>query len=185
MSTPSGMNTSFVSRLGPLALLALLGAGVGGAAPPKAPVPSRLCINELVASSDASWASEDGTFPDWIELHNASASPINLGDFILTDDPDASDLVPLDPSLVLEAGGFLVFAADGQPELGPTHLPFSLSAEGESIALLHVGGDGEVVSFGAVQVDFAWARSTDCCVDGADCFRQVWMGSPGAPNGAP
>jgi len=148
-------------------------------------VPSQLCINEIVASSDASWASDDGAFPDWIELHNASGSPIALGDYALTDDPDDPDPTPLDDSLVLQPGAFLVFAADGQPALGPTHLPFSLSAEGEAVALRHVGGDGEVVSFGAVQVDFAWARSTDCCVDGASCFEQVWMGSPGAPNGGP
>jgi len=145
------------------------------------PMPA-LCINEFVASSDTSWLDADGTAPDWIELHNPTSEAVSLGAYVLTDAPDATDAAPLDDSLVVPAGGFLVVVADGKPELGPTHLPFSLNAEGEELALLHVGG-GEVLSFGVVQTDFAWARSTDCCVDTPSCIEQVWLGTPGTTNG--
>lgn len=151
------------------------------AAPEGAPT---LCINELVASNGDSWADETGASPDWIELHNPSTEPVALGDFTLTDRPDGDGVPPIDATLVVPPGGFLVFAADGLPELGPTHLPFALSEKGEAVALLHASGHGEVITFGPVQHDFAWARTPDCC-QGPDCFTQVWLGTPGASNEVP
>jgi hypothetical protein len=139
-------------------------------------------INEFVARSDTSWLEADGSSPDWIELHNPTSEAVSLGAFVLTDAPDDPSMAPLDGTLVLPPGGFLLFFADGRPELGPTHLPFSLSAAGEELALLHVDGGGEVLSFGAVQTDFAWARSTDGCLDTPSCIEQVWLGTPGASN---
>lgn len=145
--------------------------------------PLALCINEFVADSDQSWADETGAFPDWIELHNRSAEAVSLAGYALTDDPSDAGGDLLDPSLIIEAGGFLVLSADGLPELGPTHLPYSLSAEGEGIGLFRPDGAGEILTFGTVESDFAWARRTDCCTDLPDCVSQVWLGTPEASNG--
>ncbi len=146
--------------------------------------PIALCINEFMAQSEQSWEDGTGAFPDWIELHNPTASPISLETYALTDDADNPQKYDLDNSLVVDPGGFLVLAADGLPELGPTHLPFSLSAGGESLGLFRYDGAGEVIHFGAVQPDFAWSRTPDCCPDVATCTRQVRFGSPGLSNGA-
>ena len=42
-------------------------------------------------------------------------------------------------SLWLEAGEFLLFYADGEPDLGPEHLEFKLSSEGGSVGLFADG----------------------------------------------
>ncbi len=145
-------------------------------------VPTQLCVNEFVADSEESYQDETGAFPDWIELHNRTLAPLSLGEFSLTDDPEEPHAAPLDVSLIVPAGGFIVLSADGQPELGPTHLPFSLDAEGEVIGLFHSNGSGEVLAFGAVQTDFAWSRQTDCCAELPDCARQTWQGTPASSN---
>jgi len=145
--------------------------------------PIDLCINEFVAQSDESWEDDTGAFPDWIEIHNPTATEISLGDYILTDDPDDPGDETLDASLVVPAGGFLVLAADGEPDLGPTHLPFSLDGEGEGIGLFHTSGAGEILTFGVVETDYSWARGPDCCAEIPDCVTQVWQGTPNATNG--
>lgn len=146
-------------------------------------IPTTLCINELMVQSDGGWSDETGAFPDWIELYNGSSAPLSLEGFVLTDTPDAPG-EPLDPSLVIPAKGYLVLAADGLPELGPTHLPFSLSADGESLGLFQADGGGEILNFGTVEADFSWAREPDCCADIPGCVSQVWQGTPASSNGA-
>ena len=44
-------------------------------------------INEFMADNKHTLADEDGTYPDWIELQNTAASPVNLSGWLLTDDP--------------------------------------------------------------------------------------------------
>jgi len=145
--------------------------------------PLDLCINEFVADNEESWQDETGAFPDWIELHNPSAFEVSLADYQLGDSPDESAW--LDPSLSIPAGGFLVLAADGQPELGPTHLPFSLSSEGETVSLFRSDGAAERLSYGLVQTDFSWSRIGDCCADLSECLSAVLGGTPEASNGVP
>ena len=144
--------------------------------------PMEICINEFAANTETSWVDETGASPDWIEIHNPTAEAVSLGDYRLSD--DAEDLgSPLSPTLSIPAGGFLVFSADAQPELGPTHLPFSLNAEGESVGLFRTDGAGERFSFGTVRTDVSWARVGDCCPDVPRCVVEVPGGSPEASNG--
>jgi hypothetical protein len=75
-----------------------------------------------------------------------------------------------------------VLLADGQPELGPTHLDFSLDATGEEVGLFRPDGWGEVVRFGVVLEDIAVARTTDC--GPIDELVHVYAGTPGASNSA-
>ena len=49
---------------------------------------------------------------------------------------------------MLEAGGFLVLWADTSPDLGPAHVGFGLSDEGEAVALFAPDGTGTVVTYG-------------------------------------
>ena len=53
---------------------------LGAAAAPASPV-----ISEFLASSTSAYPDEDGEFPDWIELHNPDATPVDLGGYFLTD----------------------------------------------------------------------------------------------------
>jgi hypothetical protein len=43
-------------------------------------------ITEFMAKNNSTLADEDGSFPDWIEIHNPEASAADLGGYYLTDD---------------------------------------------------------------------------------------------------
>jgi hypothetical protein len=144
-----------------------------------------LCINEFVADVDFSWSDEFGVPSDWIELHNPSSEALSLSGYSLTNDADEPFAHQLDAELSIPAGGFLVFAADNQPDLGPLHLNFALSNSGETIGLFRFDGSGEVIDYGAVGEDLSWARQPDCCPDVATCSAMVFDGTPGASNGSP
>lgn len=112
-------------------------------------------ITEFMASNDGTLLDGNGTTPDWIEIHNAGDQSIDLAGYRLTD--DAGDLSKWEfPSFVLEAGAFLtVFASgDNTPDLaGNLHTSFSLSADGEYLALVDPTG-AVVNAFGTPTEDY-------------------------------
>lgn len=134
-------------------------------------------INELMASNRAAVADELGAFGDWIELYNPSDLAVSLAGFGLSDRVDR--LHPLDPSLEIAAGGHLLLWADGAPELGPDHLPFRLSADGEFAVLSFGGAAVEVWGFGPQLADLSLAR----VADGDPDWEITETPTPGASNG--
>lgn len=144
-------------------------------------VPLPVCINEFGPAGD-NFTDDAGAQPDWIELHNPGMESVSLLGWYLTDDGDETWKHPLDGSLSIPPGGFLVFSADGTPELGALHLDFRLSVGGEAVGLYHHTGGGELIRYGSAVSNYTWARSPDCCPDPDQCMRQVYLGTPGAPN---
>lgn len=143
---------------------------------------TQLCINEFMADNNSSWLDDQGVASDWVELHNPTSESVSLFGFFLSNDEDDPFTHRLDDDLRIEAGEYLVFAADGQPELGPLHLSFRLSSLGESLGLYRYDGAGEILHYGVVQEDVSWARSPDCCVDTMTCMFEAFAGSPGSSN---
>ncbi|MFV2070856.1 MAG: lamin tail domain-containing protein, partial [Pirellulales bacterium] len=100
-----------------------------------------LLITELMASNDAALADGDGAYPDWVEIHNPTSSPVNLDGWHLTDDPTQLDRWPL-PAVSLDTGQYLVLFASGQSTDdyvdagGNFHANFKLAAGGESVLLV-------------------------------------------------
>ena len=45
-----------------------------------------LLITEFMASNDTTLIDGDGNYSDWIEIHNPTASPVDLGGWYLSDD---------------------------------------------------------------------------------------------------
>ncbi|MFT4628682.1 MAG: hypothetical protein ACI8PZ_007378 [Myxococcota bacterium] len=122
----------------------------------------------------------DGEYPDWIELHNPTADPVDLLGWFLSDDPDDPMQHRIDASLVVPAGGFILLYADGEPDRGPAHLSFGLSSEGEAVVLQDPWGNTSIVRYGELFEDGAVARAEDCC-DG-DCWTFPLGGTPGQSN---
>src|SRR4051812_4412467 len=60
-------------------------------------------ITEFMANNQTTLADEDGDFRDWLEIHNGSDSPVNLGGWHLTDNPGNPDKWTF-PSVDLPAG---------------------------------------------------------------------------------
>jgi hypothetical protein len=104
-------------------------------------------ISEVMAANSTTLADEDGAYPDWIELHNPEASPVDLAGWYLTDSASNRRKWQL-PALTLPAGGYLVIFASNKNRRDPAgrlHTNFALSAEGEYLAL--VKPDGLTVAF--------------------------------------
>ena len=138
--------------------------------------PTGLRFNEWMANS------ADG--PDWFEIFNPAAQPVDLAGLVLTDDPTISGTNEFRvPALSFVAGGgFAQFIADGQPDQGRHHTSFSLDGEGDTLRLYPVMGTNAIhtVAFG-LQV---FGVSQGALPDGATNNLVSFSGSPtpGAAN---
>jgi hypothetical protein len=111
---------------------------------PATPEQPPILINEFMAANDRFLADPDepGEFPDWLELYNTTARPIQLGGKYLTDDLTMPNKHRIADGVVLPARGYLIFFADEEPEQGPRHLNFKLNKDGESIGLFEATATG-------------------------------------------
>jgi hypothetical protein len=144
------------------------------------PGPLELCINEFMPSNGASY-SDQGEFPDWIELHNSSDELVNLDGWTMSDNRDEPAKHVFSGGLVMEPGDFLLVFPDSEGRLGPTHLDFGLDVDGEDVVLYAPDGRGSVVGYGSMETDIAAARVSDCC-EGDECWDYVFQGTPGETN---
>jgi len=159
----------------------------GDTAPPvhTEPVPLELCINEFMPDNKTALFLDDGTAPDWIELHNPGAEAVDLVGWSLTDDPDEPDKHALHSDLKIPAGGFMLFYADGVDDVAQAqHLSFKLTGEGGSVGLFAPDGRGQLVHHGLVETDFSLHRVQDCCT-AEGCLDFDFRGTPGASNDPP
>lgn len=140
-------------------------SGPGPVDPPPGTDVEDVVLNELVASNDLGRTDPDAAgcpeHDDWLELYNRGIDPVELEGWGLTDDPATPARYVFGPRALLP-GEHLVLTADGEPEQGPWHLPFSLSADGEDLLLTRP--DGAVVdrvTFPALPPDATYGRSGD------------------------
>ncbi len=101
-------------------------------------------ITEFLASGNDGLEDASGETPDWIEIHNPDAEPVDLMGYALTDDEEVLDQWIFPEGTVLEGGAFLiVFAAgeaSGSPVEGEWHANFALDGGGEYLALSDPSG---------------------------------------------
>ncbi len=101
-----------------------------------------LMITEFMAINDSTLADQDGSFRDWIEIHNPTGSDVDLDGWALTD--DAADLAKWRfPAVTIAAGDYLVVFASDKDRTNPAsqlHLNFKLSGSGEYLALVRPDG---------------------------------------------
>lgn len=146
----------------------------------QAPLASAV-INEFMASNGSTVQDETGAYADWIEVWNPEATPLDLTGWSLSDDFAEPDKSVLPAGVEVPAGGWLVLWADGLPELGPTHLAFSLSADGEEIGLYDADGNAiDTLVYDPQVQDWSAARVPD----GASTWEITMSPSPGATNGS-
>ena len=136
-------------------------------------------INELMPDNRRI-IDEAGEQEDWIELYNAESAPVNLLGWSLTDDPDEPDKYVFTSDFYLPAGGFRILWADKDAGFG--HLPFKLSAEGETLSLFRPSADGWIVedsvNFPALAANISYGRTQD----GATAWQRNSITTPAASN---
>jgi hypothetical protein len=101
-----------------------------------------LILSEYLAANIDGLEDEDGDRPDWIEIQNLGADAVDLDGWYLTDDSGALAKWRF-PSRTLGIGEALVVFASGKNRAtadGELHTNFSLSADGEYLALVSPGG---------------------------------------------
>lgn len=113
-------------------------------------------LNEVVSHNDSTWAGDDASWPDWIELYNDSDAAVNLAELMVR---DTSDRAWLGGEGTLEPGARLVLIADGGE--GALHTPFRLDSETERLILSVSGHVSDRLSLGSLPTDIAWARVPD------------------------
>ena len=100
-------------------------------------------ISELMAVNDGFLADKDGDYSDWIELHNTTAAPVDLGGWHLTDSASDLDKWTFPEGATLDANAYLVvFASDKNIAIAGQqyHTNFKLTSGGEYLALVDDGG---------------------------------------------
>ena len=99
-------------------------------------------ISEFLAANNGGLLDEDGDSSDWIELYNVGPDTENMGGWYLTD--DAANLTKWQfPATNLLGNDFLLVFASGKDRRvagAPLHTSFSLSANGEYLALVKPDG---------------------------------------------
>lgn len=142
----------------------------------------QVVINEFVAKN-LTGLTDNGTHPDWIELHNTGSDAVDLSGWYLTDDRLDPVKWKIPGGVEIEGKGFLVFFADDDVEEGALHLPFSLSEDGEDVGLFGPDDDDNVevdlvVAYGLAPEDESFARRED----GGDEWVVDKSPSPGKSN---
>lgn len=141
-------------------------------------------IAEFSATNDGTLIDEDGDSSDWIEITNFTATPTLVdGTYFLTDDPDVPNKWAI-PNQTIPAGGRIVVFASGKDRSSPNaHTNFSLSANGEYLALVRIqpGGTTILSEFDDYPRQF-FGLSYGVISPDLSTYKYLAVPSPNAPN---
>lgn len=121
-------------------------------------------INEVLRDNAYSLIDQYGERAPWVELYNASASPVDLNSYYLSDDETRHDKWQL-PAITLQPDEYLVvFLTGNDVKEGELHSSFRLGSADSVLTLTHSGmrqtvaidqTSGENISYGRV-ADGSW-----------------------------
>ena len=167
--------------VGTCVLSLVSGCSAETATPIKSPLSGTVFINEFMASNTRTIADEVGQYPDWVELHNAGDTAVEMRTMYLTDDL-SRPMKWTFPDTVLPAHGYLIVWCDGGYRQGSLHASFKLGAEGEQLGLYSTDGDHlfvvDTFSFGQQRTDTSSGRIPD----GSSDWRFLSVPTPGTAN---
>jgi len=145
---------------------------------------SMLYINEFMADNDTTIQDPDGNggYPDWIELYNAGDVVVDLSGMYLTDDLSQPKKWRIPNGVSINAGGYLIFWADNDPDQGDTHTTFKLTSGGEDVGLFDTDANGnaaiDTLTFGVQTADVSFGRIPD----GMGAWQALTTPTPGGSN---
>ena len=99
------------------------------------PALAQIRINEIQSDNESTVMDPQGDFDDWIEIHNAGPTAVDLSGWALSDDPATPLEWIFTTSAVVPAGGYLIVWADEDEGDGPLHAGFKLNNAGEVVVL--------------------------------------------------
>lgn len=103
-----------------------------------AAAPTTVVISEFMASVATDIPASNTAHYDWLEVWNASAAPVDITGWHLTDTVGVGLFTFA--TQILQPGERVVVYASGLPALGPLHASFKLSTGGEYLGLTNAAG---------------------------------------------
>ncbi|MCS6844843.1 MAG: lamin tail domain-containing protein, partial [Caldilineales bacterium] len=150
---------------------------------PPGPLPSGVGLNEFMPRPASDWNGDGAANPqdEYIELFNAGDQPVDLGGWMLDDEPEAAAAAGAAPEgtrpyvipagTVIPARGFLVFY---RSQTGVT-----LNDDGDSARLLAPDGrEVERYDYPSARPDTSYSKTED----GGNVWTTAYPPSPAAPN---
>jgi hypothetical protein len=146
------------------------------------PEPGVVIINELLAYSS-------GGVADWIELHNTTDTPIDIGGWYLSDDGAELKKYEIAEGTVIAPNGYTVFYEDIHFGKSGNPSAFALSRDGERVYLSSAGGGvltgyREVEDFGGSEDGVSLGRYYKSSTGDYD-FVAMSVSTPGSANAYP
>jgi len=145
---------------------------------PIAVQPGVLEISEVMADNCTFFMDETGACPDYVEIHNRTGAPVDLGGWTLSDRSDKLARWTF-PSVTLPADGYLAVHCSGEDRTSdPAHLHvgFRISNKGDSVFL--TDPNGRTVSYVKVP-----AMEPDQCYSLLETgWSKQFSPSPNQPN---
>ena len=141
-------------------------------------------INEILSHSH-------DLAPDWIELYNQSAFPVDIGGWFLSDGNTNLQKFEIPAGTLIAPHDYWVFYEDqdfGNPNHPGSHVPFALSENGETLQL-YSGREGRLTGystqerFGAAETGVSLGRHIKST--GTFNFVALETPTPGAANSRP
>ncbi len=120
-------------------------------------VAGNVVLNEVMAANRRAVAN-GASFPDYIEIKNNSASPINLTGWSLSDDELQPGKFTFPNGTSLPANGYLVVWADKEFTAPGLHTGFALNNGGQRVLLIENGALRDTISFGPQATDLSIGR---------------------------
>ena len=139
-------------------------------------------ISEIATSNASLLADDTGDHPDWIELHNRTDEPVDLGGWFLSDDDAQPDRWEF-PEISIPAGDYLVVFASGADRNEPSqelHTDFRLAQSGEPVLLVAPDGQTIVDRLPPTEVPRDASFGRDPSDPSRTCFFA--FPTPGEPN---
>lgn len=96
----------------------------------------QVVLNEFMAKNETTIANE-GTYPDWVELYNTSASPVDISGWALTDDPARPTRFIFPAGTLVSGNGYLLVWCDSLVTAPGLHTGFGLSQNGQTFLALY------------------------------------------------
>ncbi len=139
-----------------------------------------LFISEVIAANRSTLRQADMSYPDWIEISNRSAEPINLKGYALSKNAKNPAKWQF-PDITIGPDGYLVVLATGNnvtdTQKKNLETNFGLSAEGDTVFLFSPeGAILDKLSFGRAHADVSYGRS-------GDDLMYYSVTTPGSANG--
>jgi hypothetical protein len=144
-----------------------------------------LVINEIMADNTHTIADGMSEYDDWIEIYNADTRSFDLSGMYLSDDPALPAMWKFPVGSTLAAGARLLVWCDDDPDQGPYHTNFKLSAAGDFVGLYDVDATGRAAldahTFAAQAPDWSEGRWPD----GSSNWVAFYNATPNASNQEP